>query len=82
MPGGRSFQTLAELKEIIKENTNDFARCLSEKMLVYALGRGLEHYDLVAVDRIVQALKQDNYRFSTLVLEIVRSEPFQKRRGI
>lgn len=81
LPDGRSFRTLAELKEIIKENKDDFARCLSEKMLIYALGRGLEQYDLVAVDRIVQALKRDDYRFSTLVLEVVRSDPFQKRRG-
>ncbi|NLF67970.1 MAG: DUF1592 domain-containing protein [Candidatus Anammoximicrobium sp.] len=81
LPDGRSFQTLAELKEIIKENKDDFARCLAEKMLIYALGRGLEHYDLVAVDRIVQALQRDNYRFSTLVLEIAGSDPFQKRRG-
>lgn len=78
---GRSFQTLAELKEIIKEKKDDFGRCLSEKMLIYALGRGLEHYDRVAVDRIVQALQRDKYRFSTLVLEITRSDPFQKRRG-
>ncbi|HPM82421.1 MAG TPA: DUF1592 domain-containing protein [Candidatus Anammoximicrobium sp.] len=81
LPDGRSFQTLAELKEIIKGKKDEFARCLAEKMLIYALGRGLEHYDLVAVDRIVQALKRDDYRFSTLVLEIVRSDPFQKRRG-
>jgi len=81
LPDGRSFQTLAELKEIIKGNRDDFARCLSEKVLTYALGRGLEHYDFVAVDRIVESLKRDNYRFSTLVLEIVRSDPFQKRRG-
>ena len=50
-------------------------------MLIYALGRGLEHYDQPAVDRIVAALQRDNYRFSTLVREIARSDPFQKRRG-
>lgn len=81
LPDGRSFQTLAELKAIMKEKKDEFARCLSEKMLIYALGRGLEHYDQVALDRIVEAMKRDNYRFSTLVREIARSDPFQKRRG-
>ena len=50
-------------------------------MLTYALGRGLEYYDRCAVDRIVGALAENDYRFSTLVLEVVKSEPFQMRRG-
>lgn len=81
LPDGRTFQTLAELKEILKEMKDSFAACLSEKMLIYALGRGLEFYDQPEVDRIVAALQRDNYRFSTLVREIARSDPFQKRRG-
>ena len=81
LPDGRSFQSWAELKPILKEQKDLFARCLSEKMLIYALGRGLEYYDQPAVDRIVAALQSDNYRFSTLVREIARSDPFQKRRG-
>jgi len=81
LPDGRTFQTLAELKEILKEMKDSFAACLSEKMLIYALGRGLEFYDQPEVDRIVSALQRNNYRFSTLVREIVRSDPFQKRRG-
>ena len=48
-------------------------------MLTYALGRGLEYYDKCAVDKIVAKMKQDNYRFSTLLTEIVLSEPFQKK---
>jgi hypothetical protein len=81
LPDGRTFQTLGELKEILKEMKDSFAACLSEKMLIYALGRGLEFYDQPEVDRIVSALQRDNYRFSTLVREIVRSDAFQKRRG-
>ncbi len=81
LPDSRSFQSWAELKQILAEQKDLFARCLSEKMLIYALGRGLEHYDQPAVDRIVAALQSDNYRFSALVREIARSEPFQKRRG-
>jgi hypothetical protein len=49
--------------------------------MTYALGRGLEPYDKTAVDEIVKNVAADHYRFSTLVLEIVKSPPFQMRRG-
>ena len=52
---------------------------MSEKMLIYAVGRGLEYYDQCAIDKIKNALEQDDYRFSRLVLEIVKSDPFQKQ---
>ena len=81
LPDGRSFQSWAELKQILTDQKDLFARCLAEKMLIYALGRGLEFYDQPALDRIVAALQSDNYRFSTLVREIAHSDPFQKRRG-
>ena len=58
-----------------------FTRCLTEKMMIYALGRGLEYYDRPAVERINAALAKDNYRFSVLVTEIVKSDPFRLRRG-
>ena len=60
---------------------DDFARCLTEKLLIFALGRGLEYYDERAVARVVAQLKKNDYKFSTLCLEIVRSEPFRMRRG-
>jgi hypothetical protein len=50
-------------------------------MLTYALGRGLEEYDRCAVEQIVKGLEAGRYRFSALVLGIVKSDPFQKRRG-
>ena len=50
-------------------------------MLTYALGRGLESYDQPVVDEIVRGLAEDNYRFSRLMDEIVKSKPFQMRRG-
>jgi hypothetical protein len=81
LPDGRSFKGPAELKAILKSKKELFGRCLTEKMLTYALGRGLEPYDRPAVDKITAALARDDYRFSTLVLEIVRSEPFRLRRG-
>jgi hypothetical protein len=56
-----------------------FVRCLAEKMLTYALGRGLEQYDRPAVNQIVRAMDAENDRFSALLLAIVKSDPFQKR---
>ncbi|MBI3416990.1 MAG: DUF1592 domain-containing protein [Verrucomicrobia bacterium] len=79
---GQSFQGPTELKEILlRDKRNEFVRCLTEKMLTYALGRGLEFYDRLAVDEITNGLKKNNYHFSALVLEVVKSKPFQMRRG-
>jgi hypothetical protein len=50
-------------------------------MLTYALGRGLEYYDKCAVDEISKNLAKKKYKFSSLILEVVRSTPFQKKRG-
>jgi hypothetical protein len=81
LPDGKSFKGPGELKAILKDKKELFARCLAEKMLTYALGRGLEYYDRPTIDRISAALAQDDYRFSTLVTEIARSDPFRLRRG-
>ena len=81
LPNGKSFKGPVELKEILKGKKDQFSRCLTEKMLIYALGRGLEYYDARAVDGIQTALVKDEYRFSTLVIGIVTSEPFRLRRG-
>lgn len=79
LPDGRAFQGPAELKKILRSEKDLFGRCLAEKMLTYALGRGVEYYDRCAVDDILKALAKDDYRLSRLVLEIVKSEPFLKR---
>ena len=81
LPGGRRFQGPAELKKILLDQKELFVRCLAEKMLIYAVGRGLEHYDKRAVDRIVAATAAGDHRFGVLVAEIVRSDPFRLRRG-
>ena len=81
LPGGKSFQGPAELKVLLRSQKDDFARCLTEKMLTYALGRGLERYDRPVVDRIARRLAEEDYRFSRLLLAIVSSDPFQMRRG-
>ena len=54
---------------------------LTERMLTYALGRGVEYYDAPAVRAIIRSAAVDNYRFSSLILGIVNSHPFQMRRS-
>jgi hypothetical protein len=81
LPGGVKFAGPVELKKILVGKKELFARCLAEKMLTYALGRGLEYYDKRAVDKVVAGLAQKEYRFSALVTEIVTSDPFRMRRG-
>jgi hypothetical protein len=81
LPDGKAFQGAGDLKVILKDKRELFARCLTEKMLIYALGRGLEYYDRPTVDRIVAALAANEDRFSTLVIEIAKSDPFRFRRG-
>ncbi len=76
---GESFKDIRELKHIlVSRHSAEFYRCLTEKLLTYALGRGLEDYDVEAVDRIEKRLEQDNGRFSTLLTGILESAPFQK----
>lgn len=78
---GIEVTSLADLKRQLREHKDQFARCLTEKMLIYALGRGLEFYDERAVERIQGELAKGGYQFSALVTAIVKSEPFQLRRG-
>jgi hypothetical protein len=80
LPDGRSFRGPAELRAVLKERAGDFSRCLAEKLLTYALGRGLTPADRCAVDRVVRDLRRNDSRFSSLVLAVVQSEPFQTRR--
>ena len=79
LPDGKSFKGAAGLKAVLDTKRDLFLRNLANKTLTYALGRGLEYYDRQAVEQIVSALPKNNYRFFTLVLEIVKSEPFQMR---
>lgn len=81
MPGGQSFSTAAEMRAVLVDDMPEVARCLTEKIMTYALGRGMEPYDKRALDQIGKALAADDYHFQTLILEAVRSLPFQSRRG-
>lgn len=81
LPDGKSFKGPKELKAILRGKEEEFRRCLTEKLLTYALGRGLEFYDKISIEEISRKLAQQNNQFSALVIEIVKSDPFQKRRG-
>jgi hypothetical protein len=80
LPTGEKFNGPEELRQVlVNSKRNEFVRCMIEKSLIYALGRGLEYYDICAVTKIQKALEEEDYHFSTLVLGVVRSDPFQKR---
>ena len=81
LPGNRTFESPEELKVILAEKRDAFCRCLAEKLLTYALGRGLERYDRPAVEAICAAAAENGYRFSELAVKIVESDPFTMRRG-
>jgi len=81
LPDGRNFRGPDGLKLILMADHDAFARCLTEKLLTYALGRGLESYDRSTVKDITQRIAANNYHFSNLILEIVTSRPFQMRKG-
>jgi hypothetical protein len=81
LPGGKSFSSPAEMKVLLSAELSEFSRCLIEKMLTYALGRGLERYDNRTVDGINRNLAASGYGMEKLVHEIVASLPFQSRRG-
>jgi hypothetical protein len=81
LPSGQSFKGPQELKKILKARAPDFARCLTEKLLTYGIGRGLETYDRCAIDELVKKSANSDYRFQQLIVEIVKSDPFQNRRG-
>ncbi|MCU1325594.1 MAG: Gluconolactonase, partial [Bryobacterales bacterium] len=81
LTNGMVFHGPAELADSLAREPQVFGRAITEKMMTYALGRGLEPFDRPTVKAVSAKLAQDNYRFSSLVLEIVKSLPFQQRRG-
>jgi Protein of unknown function (DUF1592)/Protein of unknown function (DUF1588)/Protein of unknown function (DUF1587)/Protein of unknown function (DUF1585)/Protein of unknown function (DUF1595) len=81
LPGGEPFDGPSGLRALLASRREAFSRCLAEKMLTYALGRGLRRSDRRAVDRIVAGLARDGSRFSALVLAVVESEPFRASDG-
>jgi hypothetical protein len=80
LPNGVSFDGPDSMKRALLEQRRDIARNLAEKMLTFALGRGVERYDRSAVEELVASMESRQYRISTLVEEICWSMPFRMRR--
>ena len=81
LPDGRSFDGVAGMRDALAANPEQFVTTVTEKLMTYALGRGLEHYDMPALRRIVREAAADDYRFQTVILGIVTSDPFLMRRS-
>ena len=79
MPDGSTFEGVSGLRAALHAKADVFVSTLTEKLLIYALGRGIEHYDMPAVREIVRSGAEHDYRFSSLVEGIVKSLPFQMR---
>lgn len=77
---GSTFTGVSGVRSLIASRPEDFVRTLTSKLLTYALGRAVESYDMPAVRAIVRDAAPGNYRWSSLILGIVRSVPFQMRR--
>ena len=82
LPDGTEFKGPAGLSQLIlTKYREDFVRTATEKLLTYALGRGVEYYDYPTIRSINRDAARDNYRVSSWILAIVKSTPFQMRKG-
>ena len=81
LPGAGEFSGIDGLEKSLLKRPELFAGTLTENLMTFALGRGVEYYDAPAVRKIVHDAAQNDYRFSSLILGIVKSVPFQMRRA-
>jgi len=79
LPDGSKFNRVSGLEHGLLHRPEIFVGTLTEKLLTFALGRGVEYYDAPAVRRIVRQAKADDFRFSSIILGIVNSTPFTMR---
>jgi Protein of unknown function (DUF1588)./Protein of unknown function (DUF1585). len=80
-PDGSKFAGVAGLQQALLSRPEMFVNTLSGKLLTYALGRGVEYYDEPALRKVVRDAAKQDYRFSSVILGIVGSAPFQMRRS-
>jgi hypothetical protein len=80
-PDGTTFAGAAGLRDTLLDRSDQFVRTLAAKLLTYGLGRAVGHYDMPAVRAIEREAAADGYRFSSLILGVVKSTPFQMRRA-
>lgn len=81
LPDGRTFQGADGLKSVLRQQKDAFAQGLAEKLMIYALGRNVDRRDQAAIKQIVSRMPAENYRFSSLVLGVITSDPFQMHAG-
>jgi hypothetical protein len=81
LPDGSKFAGPAELRKALLNRPQLIAYAVGEKLLTYALGRNLEHFDAPAVRKLAREAAPSDYRWSSIVLGIVKSTPFQMRRS-
>jgi hypothetical protein len=81
LPGGKEFRGIDGLEAALLRRPELFVATLTENLLTFALGRGVESFDAPAIRKIVSEAANNEYRFSALVLGIVKSVPFQMRRA-
>jgi hypothetical protein len=79
LPGGEKFDGPKELKTILMHKKDLFARNLADRLLTYALGRGMEIADRCVLDKIADSAKAGDYKMSVLILEVVRTESFRSK---
>ncbi len=82
LPGTEAFEGVAGLRDAVLERPDVFVGRMTEKLLTYGLGRGVDYHDAPAVREIVRTAARDDYSFSSLILAIVESSPFQMRRSL
>jgi hypothetical protein len=81
MPDGTLLEGPSGLRSVLMDNDIEFTRTAVKKLLIYALGRGVEYYDQPAIRKIMRDSASDDYRWSSIILGIVNSTPFQMRRS-
>ncbi len=79
LPDGTKFDGVRGLKTVLKDHSDEFVYTMTERLLTYGLGRGVEWYDAPALRTAMRTAKQNDYRFSSIVLSLVKSTPFQMR---
>jgi len=81
LPDGKTFNGPGQLREALLAQMPDIAQNVVEKMMIYALGRGLQRYDRIVAKEITRSLAAEDYPFQSIVYEVVESLPFRSRRG-
>jgi hypothetical protein len=81
LPDGTKFSGPAELRQVLLDRRGEILHTVTTKLLTYAIGRGVEYHDAPAIRRIIRDAEPGGYRWSSLILGVVNSAPFQMRRS-